>query len=164
MAASAVPQFVPFLPRGSARPPSIVFGITHSQTCLVLASRLRALRSAGFLVTVVSSPGELLNRTAANEGVEQVALPISRQIAPFADLVSLIRLCRLLRKIRPDVVEFSTPKAGLLGILAAMFCGVPGRVYMLRGLRLETAAGWKRSLLSGLRAACLCLRSLRALQ
>ena len=147
MAASAMHQLVPSLPGGSGKPPSIVFGITHAQTCLVLAGRLRALRNAGFRVTVVSSPGELLNRTAASEGVEQVAIPICRQIAPFADLVSLIRLCRLLRKIRPDVVEFSTPKAGLLGTLAAMLCGVPGRVYMLRGLKLETTVGLKRRLL-----------------
>jgi len=147
MAASAVRHFIPSLPAGSAKPPSIVFGVTHAQSCLVLAGRLRALRSAGFQVTVVSSPGELLNRIAANEGVECISLPISRQVAPFADLLSLIRLYWLLRRLKPDLVEFSTPKAGLLGTFAAMLCGVPGRVYMLRGLKLETAIGWKRRLL-----------------
>lgn len=147
MAASAIRQVVSPLHAGSGKPPSIVFGITHAQTCLVLAGRIRALRNAGFQVTVVSSPGEHLNRLAASEGVDRVALPICRQIAPFADLLSLFRLYWLLRRLKPDLVEFSTPKAGLLGTLAAMLCGVPGRVYMLRGLRLETASGWKRRLL-----------------
>jgi glycosyltransferase involved in cell wall biosynthesis len=45
------------------------------------------------------------------------------------------------------MTEFSTPKAGLLGTLAAMFCGVPLRVYMLRGLKLETCTGFKRRIL-----------------
>ena len=147
MAASAVRQLFPTFSAGSEKPPSIVVGITHSQTCLVLAGRLRALRNAGFQVTVVSSPGVLLDRIAASEGVEQVALSIRRHIAPIADLLSLIRLYGLLNRLKPDLVEFSTPKAGLLGMLAAMLCGVPGRVYMLRGLRLETVSGWKRTLL-----------------
>jgi glycosyltransferase involved in cell wall biosynthesis len=126
---------------------SIVVGVTHAQTCLVLGGRLRTLREAGFQVTLVSSPGDLLDRTAASEGVEPVALPMQRGIAPFADLWSLARLWWLLRRIKPDMTEFSTPKAGLLGNLAARLCGVPVRVYMLRGLKLETATGIKRRIL-----------------
>lgn len=127
--------------------PSIVVGITHSQTCLILGDRLRRLRQAGFRVTLISSPGELLERTAVETGVEAIAVPIARQIRPLADCISFLRLCRLLRQIRPHLVEFSTPKAGLLGTVAAALCGVPRRVYMLRGLKLETAAGIKRGVL-----------------
>ena len=76
--------------------PHIVVGITHPQTCLTLTGRLRALREAGFRVTLVSSPGELLDRTAAREGVEYIAIPIQRKIAPIADIVSLARLWWLL--------------------------------------------------------------------
>jgi glycosyltransferase involved in cell wall biosynthesis len=137
--------------------PSIVVGVTHSQTCLILESRLLALRKAGFRVTVVSSPGELLDQTAAGAGVEAATIPMARGIAPMADLVSLVRLWRLLGRLRPDIVEFSTPKAGLLGSLAAWLRRVPRRVYLLRGLRLETAAGFRRSILLAaerLAAAC----------
>ena len=157
MAASVLRQFVSERKTVLATPPSVVFGITNAQTCLVLAGRLRALRAAGFRVSVISSPGPLLNRVAASEGVTPIALPMSRQIAPFADLLSFLRLYRLLGKLKPTIVEFSTPKAGLLGSVAAMLLGVPRRVYMLRGLRLETSTGLKRLLLLACeRIACAC--------
>ena len=132
-------------------------GVTHPQTCLVLGARLRALRGAGFRVTVTSSPGDLLERTAAHAGVEWAEIPMCREIAPLADLLSLVRLWRLLGRLKPDVVEFSTPKAGLLGTVAARLRGVPQRVYLLRGLKLETASGLKRRILLAaerLAAAC----------
>jgi glycosyltransferase involved in cell wall biosynthesis len=70
-----------------------------------------------------------------------------RDIAPFADLRSFFLLCRAICRLKPDLTEFSTPKAGLLGSLAALLCGVGVRVYLLRGLRLETASGIKRQLM-----------------
>ena len=122
----------------ASQSPHIVVGITSAQTCLVLQGRLRVLREAGFRVTLVSSPGDLLTRTAAQEGVESVAIPMQREIAPLADLLSLLRLCWLLCRLKPDMTEFSTPKAGLVGSIAALLCRVPARVYFLRGLKLET--------------------------
>jgi glycosyltransferase involved in cell wall biosynthesis len=122
-------------------------GVTHPQTCLTLNGRLRALREAGFRVTLVSSPGELLDRTAAREGVERIAIPIERKISPLADLVSLARLWWLLLRLRPEMTEFSTPKAGLLGTFAAWLAGVPARIYMLRGFKVEGTRGFKRRIL-----------------
>jgi glycosyltransferase involved in cell wall biosynthesis len=129
------------------KPPTILVGVTHAQTCLVLGARLRALRNAGFRVVLLSSPGPLLELTAAREHVERIEVSMQRSIAPLADLVSFYRLWRLIGKYRPDLVEFSTPKAGLLGTLAAWLRGVPRRVYMLRGLKLEATSGLKRRIL-----------------
>jgi glycosyltransferase involved in cell wall biosynthesis len=82
---------------------------------------------------------------------------MQRDIALFADLVSLARLWWLLLRLRPDIAEFSTPKAGLLGNIAARLAGVPARVYMLRGLKLETSNGIKKAvLLASERAASTC--------
>jgi glycosyltransferase involved in cell wall biosynthesis len=122
-------------------------GVTSPQTCLVLPGRVRALRAAGFLVSLLSAPGELLEQTARNERVAAHAIAMERGISLFADSIALIRIWRLLRHLKPDIVEFSTPKAGLLGTLAARFCGVPVRIYLLRGLKLETSQGLRRRLL-----------------
>jgi len=112
---------------------------------------------AGFRVILISSPGEWASRLAADEGAGHVAIPMHRSISPLADVVALARLCRTIRRLRPDLTEFSTPKAGLLGNIAAWICRVPTRIYLLRGLRLETATGLTRLLLRGsewLAAAC----------
>ena len=59
----------------------------------------------------------------------------------------LISLVRAFRIEGPDISLVSTPKAGLIAGLAAWLTRVPRRIYMLRGLRLETAAGPQRWLL-----------------
>lgn len=137
--------------------PHIVIGVTHEKTCLILADKLRALREAGFRVTLVSSPGPLLEKTARAEGVEFAGVAMRRGISPVLDLLALYQLFRLLRRLRPDLAEFSTPKAGVLGMLAARLAGVQRRVYLLRGLRFETTAGIKgRILLAAEKAAAAC--------
>jgi glycosyltransferase involved in cell wall biosynthesis len=138
---------VPIGLRSRRYPRLAVVGITHSQTCLVLRGRISALREAGFSVVLISSPGIFLDQLALEEGAEQWAIPMHRGISPFSDVVALVRLIRAIRSLRPDIAEFSTPKAGLLGSLAAFLCRVPTRLYMLRGLRLETATGLRRALL-----------------
>lgn len=125
----------------------IVIGITHAQTCLNLTGRLRALREAGFHITLISSPGRLLDQMAAREQISAIGVPIRRDIAPLSDLISLLRLWWLLARLKPDIAEFSTPKAGMLGNIASRLAGVPARIYMLRGLKMETSTGLKRRLL-----------------
>jgi glycosyltransferase involved in cell wall biosynthesis len=122
----------------------MVVGITSAQTCLVLTGRLRSLRLAGFDVTLVSSPGELLTRTAAAEGIRAQPIVMRRGMAPLADIRSFLSLFWFLLRERPRITDFSTPKAGLLGNLAAWMLRIPHRVYTLRGLKLESSSGWKR--------------------
>jgi glycosyltransferase involved in cell wall biosynthesis len=127
--------------------PRMVVGITSAQTCLVLRGRLRALQQAGFEVTLACSPGDLLIVTARDEGVAFSSIPMHRGIAPLADLRAFVSIFLLLRRLRPAITDFSTPKAGLLGNLAAWMLGVPHRVYTLRGLKLESTRGIKRRVL-----------------
>ena len=135
----------------------MVIGVTTQELCLILGARLRVLRRAGFRVVLISGPGELLNRTASCIGVESVSLPMRRSISPLADFLALVRLWRILGRLRPDIVEFSTPKAGLLGMLTARLRSLPRRVYLLRGLKLERSRGLKRwILLTAERLACSC--------
>lgn len=124
---------------GGFESPRVLVGVTSGQTCLVLPSRLRALREGGFRVSLVSSPGAMANRGSEVGGVSAHEIPMARKMSLLRDGVAFLRMLRLLRRVKPEIVEFSTPKAGLLGMVAAWICRVPVRIYFVRGLRLETA-------------------------
>jgi glycosyltransferase involved in cell wall biosynthesis len=114
------------------------------------------MKSRGFDLHVISSPGERLDRFAENEGIIAHAIPMAREIKPLKDVVSLARLYRLLRKLRPSIVDAHFPKGAFLGLIAAFLARVPVRVYHLHGLRFSTSTGAKRALLKSTeRLSCL---------
>jgi lipopolysaccharide/colanic/teichoic acid biosynthesis glycosyltransferase len=127
--------------------PHLALVVTNAMFTVFFRGQIARLREAGFRVTFICSPGPQTAIMAA-EGAEIVTIPMQRDIAPFSDLLSLWRLWRTLRRVQPDVANVGTPKAGLLGGIAARLAGVPRRIYTLHGLRLETATGWKRRLLA----------------
>ena len=136
----------------------LLFVVTASVSCGFYRGMLRHLKNAGFSVVMVSAAGRELDEIASAEGAASRTVAIEREISPFRDLVSLWKLYRVIKAEKPDLVDVSTPKAGLLGGTAAALAGVPCRIYTLRGLRLETACGWKRLLLwLAERLACACV-------
>jgi len=114
----------------------------------ILKPQLQYLLEKGRVrVVLVCSPGQELQQLTPHPLLAVEPLPLARRPAPLADLVALWRLVQLVRSIRPDIVNAATPKAGFLGTLASWLAGTPCRIYSLRGLRLETASGWRRVLL-----------------
>lgn len=135
--------------RSSNSAPRLTYVVTHPVTAdALLRGQLSYMREHGFDVTVVASPGPELHRVAIREGVRVVPIPMKRQVDPASDLKSLAQLTAAMRSLRPDIVNGSTPKAGLLSMLAARALRVPTRIYLLRGLRLETTRGALRQVLS----------------
>lgn len=126
--------------------PSIVIGVTSDLSIVLLKGLPAHLQSLGWAVHVVSAPGPRLD-ALKGAGVQVHPLPMDRNPNVLADVVSLARWVVLLLRIRPDVVSVGTPKAGLLGMLAGWITRTPFRVYMLRGLRLETTTGRQRAFL-----------------
>lgn len=75
------------------------------------------------------------------------AIPMSRRPSPLKDVVALLGWCRLFLNLQVDVAIVGTPKAALLAMVSAKFCGVKKRVYHLRGLRLETESPFRKPFL-----------------
>ncbi|MCO5200074.1 MAG: glycosyltransferase family 4 protein, partial [Anaerolineae bacterium] len=113
----------------------------------VLRGQLQALQAHGFVTSVITSPDPGFDEIREREHVTVVGVPMEREISPWRDLIALSHLVRALNHLKPDIVNASTPKAGLLGMLAAWLTRTPVRVYQQRGLRVETTKGLKRTLL-----------------
>lgn len=98
-------------------------------------------------VTCISSPGPMLDMVVRNESVAVFQVSMNRGISPFKDVVSIFRMWRVLRKLKPDVVHSYTPKAGLIAMVAGFLAGVRVRVHTFTGLVFPTSSGLKRSVL-----------------
>jgi glycosyltransferase involved in cell wall biosynthesis len=113
----------------------------------VLLRRQLQFMSSHFDLLAVSSPGQALAEVKEAEGVRVAEVEMTRAITPFKDLNSLLRLYRLLKREKPAIVHTHTPKAGLIGMLAARFAGVPVRMHTVAGMPLLESRGMKRKLL-----------------
>ena len=128
--------------------PRLLYITTHGKAALgLMRGQLATVRQRGFDVTIAASPSWELDAVTEREDVPTIAVPMNREITPLQDLVALYRLVKVMKQVRPDIVNAGTPKAGLLGMIAARIANVPARIYVLRGLRLETTSGLKRLLL-----------------
>ena len=112
-------------------------GVAHVTTADVslrylLLNQLQTIRREGYAVTGISSSGPDVEPLRA-KGIEHEAVPMSRRLTPWKDLVSLVRLVRLMRRRRFAIVHTHNPKPGLLGQVAARLAGVPVVVNTLHG-------------------------------
>ena len=82
--------------------------------------------------------------------LHQMHVAIERKIAPWSDLLALLRLCRFFRRERFDMVVSVVPKAGLLGMMAAFFMRVPRRVHIFQGEVWASRRGLMRFLLKSM--------------
>lgn len=108
------------------------------------------LHAKGWDVWLVASSQGRLEQFSESQHANAISVPMRRDPSPMRDLVSLANVVRALVKIRPNVIVTATPKASLLGCVAAFICRVPVRVYQLWGLRLETEIGPRREVLRAL--------------
>jgi len=99
-------------------------------------------------VTIISSNKEQLEKTGITEEVKTYSVELTRRITPFKDLKALWQLYLYFRKEKPDIVHTHTPKAGLIGMLAASLTKVPHRLHTVAGLPLMETAGLKRKILN----------------
>lgn len=112
----------------------------------ILSGQLKFMNDK-YEVIAVSSDGQMLNEVKINEGVKVVPINMLRTISPIYDLKALIQLYFLFKNKKPLIVHTHTPKAGILGMLAAKFAGVPHRLHTVAGLPLLLANGNKRKVL-----------------
>ena len=105
--------------------------------------QLEFMKIQGFDVALICSPGEGA-KSFKDWPVRYYPVSIQRRISPLADIVSIWRIVRVLRFIRPDIVHVHTSKAGLLGMIASWIAAVRVRVFTIHGFRWVTKEGMSR--------------------
>ena len=98
-----------------------------------------------FDVTVATAPGGELLRWLKElpQKVSVFEIPeLKRNISPYFDMLALIRLYRLVRRERFNVVHIHSSKAGILGRLAAWMAGVPKIFFTVHGWGINEYQNW----------------------
>ena len=113
----------------------------------LLHGQMRFMTENDFDVLMISAGGKELAEVISYEQCRHIMVPMTRKITPFQDMKCLLRLIRIFRKEKPDIVHTHTPKAGLLGMLAAKICGVKVRIHTVAGLPLMVETGNRYRLL-----------------
>ncbi len=96
---------------------------------------VKSLDREKFTPVLITGPGGILDQeTSALTDVKTYFVPgLVRRISPVKDLLSMLRIYRLLCLEKPDVVHTHSSKAGIVGRMAAKLAGVPVIIHTYHG-------------------------------
>jgi glycosyltransferase involved in cell wall biosynthesis len=86
---------------------------------------------------------ELLDKRNINLNIKIIQM--TREIRPLADLIAFLKVFRYLRRHPFDILHAHSSKAGFLGRLAGVLCGVPLNIYSPHCFYFQQKKGLKRS-------------------
>ncbi|HQW84443.1 MAG TPA: glycosyltransferase family 4 protein [Ferruginibacter sp.] len=113
----------------------------------LLHGQMSFMANQGFDVVMISADGKELAEVIEMEKCRHMIVPMTRKITPWQDLKCLWKLIKIFKKEKPDIVHTHTPKAGLLGMVAARICAVKCRIHTVAGLPMMVEKGNKYRLL-----------------
>jgi len=114
----------------------------------LLGNQLTYMNGFFDVTAISSSDNGSLQRVGEKLQVKTYSLEMTRQITPIKDLQSLWLMYKYLKKEKPEIVHTHTPKAGLIGMMAAKLAGVKIRLHTVAGLPLMETSGFKRKVLN----------------
>ncbi|WP_026978335.1 glycosyltransferase [Flavobacterium tegetincola] len=124
----------------------ILFAISAPISIVLLKGQGKFNTSKGAKLFLATSYDEKYLPIIQEEGFEFKELKIEREIALFKDAKAVFAAIKIIKEVKPDVVNASTPKAGLIFMIACFFTRVKFPIFTLRGLRSATLIGFKGSI------------------
>lgn len=102
---------------------------------LLLNSGLDRSRFESYLAVGTAIEDEPdMTHLAYKMGINTIVIPeLKKKISIKNDIIALIKLYKIMRKIKPDIVHTHTAKAGTLGRIAAVLSGVPIKIHTYHG-------------------------------
>ena len=117
----------------------------------LLQGQLRFMSEHGYEMVAVSSDDPCFDEMLHEQGdIRGIRVNMERHTSPWRDFKSLCKLVKVFRNEKPFIVHTHTPKAGLLGMLAARLTGVPHRLHTTAGLPLLVYGGVYRKVLDAM--------------
>ena len=113
----------------------------------LLQGQANYMQKQDFEVVLASAAGKEIKAIEKETGLKVNIVPLTRKISPLQDLIALWHTYKLIKKEQPQIVHTHTPKAGIIGMLAAKLAGIPIRMHTIAGLPLMQATGAKRKVL-----------------
>ncbi|HZJ57154.1 MAG TPA: glycosyltransferase family 4 protein [Clostridia bacterium] len=160
---------------GVDKPVNLLMGITLSEmggAQKVVYDLISSLPRDFYNMTLVTYPGgELIDwvkdlGSVRGADVKIIGIPeIRREISPINDLVTLIKLYKIMKGGKYDIAHFHSSKMGILGRLAAHLAGVPKIYFTVHGWGineyqpkgLQRLFGWAEKLASKRCSMCICV-------
>jgi glycosyltransferase involved in cell wall biosynthesis len=99
----------------------------------IFKGQIRHLVQSGYEVHLVTSPSPDAGGVVAEEMCIHHPVLMTRSISPFNDLMAIIRLFFLLKKIKPGILHTHTSKGGLVGMVAGKLANVPFCIHSIPG-------------------------------
>ena len=117
----------------------------------LLEGQLKFMSDNGYDMVALSSDDECFDDMLHEQGdIRGIRINMERHTSPWKDLKALIKIFKVFRKERPFIVHTHTPKAGLLGMVAAKLARVPHRLHTTAGLPLLVYSGLYRKVLNSM--------------
>lgn len=108
----------------------------------ILLNHIKFLKKEGYDVYAVCSSGKWI-KDIEKEGIKVKSMRFKRKFfSPISDLLALIKLFFYLKNEKFDIVHTHTPKAALIGQLAAYFAGIPIIVNTIHGFYFQKNDSW----------------------
>jgi glycosyltransferase involved in cell wall biosynthesis len=125
----------------------LVLGITDESSVTLIKGQLAYFKDLGYETYLLSPYSERSAKFCENEDCELLMINIEREISFWKDIKTLFQIIKILRSIKPDIINLGTPKVSLLGMIAARILCVERRIYTCRGFRFEHERGIKKKIL-----------------
>jgi len=109
-------------------------GGSAENTFLTLKGLDKSRYEVSLIAGPVEDPSQDRRKQIEESGVSYIQVPqLRRNINFFFDFPALLKIRRLLKRDKPDIVHTHTSKAGLLGRLAARLAGIPSIIHTPHG-------------------------------
>ncbi|MCK8816299.1 glycosyltransferase family 4 protein [Natroniella sulfidigena] len=99
----------------------------------ILGDKLQLLQEKGYEIETISSKSSYRDEFEKYDFNKEF-IEMSRSISPVADLISIFKMYKLLKRKNYDIVHTHTAKAGVIGRVAAWLADVPIIIHTAHGL------------------------------